>query len=92
MNKSNHTPGPWLTQAAAERCLFMDRDHNGINTDMFSTIGMANVNLIAAAPDMLATLKYLQDNITHAYLDTMEMENMENIINAAISKATGGAE
>lgn len=86
---SNHTPGPWSvydTEPDADYGMCgvyansSDIARCSVDVDRCKAEVLANANLIAAAPDMLAVLK----KIEHTHLDDLVFE-----IRAVIAKAEG---
>jgi polygalacturonase len=99
MNKPNHTPGPWLAQHTVRdnenRTMILDQDHNAINTDQFSKVGMANAMLLAAAPDALECLIEARAEISRINIaagETVFNPAITSMIDYAIAKATGEIE
>ena len=91
MNTAQHTPGPW-TMDRGTPLVVMDRrgayvaQCDGISATIGSTEEMiANANLIAAAPDLLAALKAIVGECDGGTHDggTIGM----NLARAAIAKA-----
>lgn len=89
--ETKHTPGPWVIPA---------HDLNAIRTSADAPLayafkakrskdeGRANARLIAAAPDMLATLKQLQEEWRgNGWI--LNQEKMRIAVDAAITKAAG---
>ena len=57
---SNHTPGRWMIRAERYRYIHVYAHGGGIaHLDTVDGEGMANANLIAAAPDLLEVLEEL---------------------------------
>ena len=95
VNKPKHTPGPWS---------FNGLDIGTDDTDLIpvvanipdSVTNMADVALISACPEMLDALQAARVLIAEAIIDNMldtgPATKALAQINAAISKATGGAE
>ncbi|MBN7763532.1 hypothetical protein JYP52_20540 [Nitratireductor aquibiodomus] len=93
MSKKAHTPGPWLVEPHGKTyALYSRRDdrYHGlrlVNLDDGDHNFEANARLIAAAPDMLEALKQAR-----GWLQGWASAEREiAIIDAALSKATGGA-
>lgn len=99
---SKHTPGPWHWQGSALRAgpdeVLWGDNIIGEGATFAERIGAcgpstepaaeANARLIAAAPDLLQTLKHVEG----ALLDIKcERESILKGVRAAIAKATGGA-
>lgn len=86
-----HTPGPWIVEPhdpSARGHWFHDSDGEFVGLVVKRDEGgpemeMANANLVAAAPDLLAALKTAQ-----LWLDVDGRFDMQGI-NAAIAKAEG---
>lgn len=87
-----HTPGPWVIDRsirtainAGEKHVAMVNFYKGpsMETSVSGNEHEANVNLIAAAPDLLAALKVAQ-----LWLDVDGRYDMQGV-NAAIAKAEG---
>jgi hypothetical protein len=96
-----HTPGPWRMSPSDDGCDFVDihADDWGAfarvvirmeNDDADSPEGLANANLILAAPDMLAALKIIVD----AWLSPLEKRALKvemcEAARTAIAKAERG--
>lgn len=87
MSDSKHTPGPWIVDGPTDnqivwsgpetRICFLAH-HNGRDDER----DVANGNLIAAAPDLLAALKLAKD---HSELE----DEVLDIVDFAIAKAEG---
>lgn len=60
---SDHTPGPWVTDAAG--IVFSERTRNPIQTAGLwaGGEGFANAELIAASPDLRGYVDYVEDNL-----------------------------
>ena len=99
MSEAKHTPGPWHLDAQESfdgRATYhfyrvFDDNLNAICCEEYGAHndgGLANMRLIAAAPDLLAALE-----LTHAALSgaNMNMKVVESKARAAIAKAKGGA-
>jgi hypothetical protein len=98
---AQHTPGPWgvLTTSIGPACetvcigqLNEEKGLNGVSDEYAVCVvplvhdeSRANARLIAAAPDLLAALKF-----TVADCDNSDCEQCE-VARAAIAKATGAA-
>ena len=104
MTEAKHTPAPWRKgQWGNNRVYGFDGmgEHSGLIAVVFK--GRANARLIAAAPDMLETLKTVRDYVSDAskanlvwpdgYNDALtEMATGDLArIDAAIARATGEA-
>lgn len=109
MNVS-HIPGPWIPypQAAADHYVLL-KDHNWFaaihfNGEMMEAKQMANLQVMAAAPDLLEALKLvmscagdiasapdgmLEMALDDGDMDTRQQANAFLVARAAISKATG---
>lgn len=99
MNKVKHTPGPWVIDhetRPAEVCCVYGTSHPNSFVYVRGAVGywtadgdenMANAILIAAAPDLLAALRRVTEQLVH------QNPNDEAWVEAraAITKATGGA-
>ena len=94
MNESKHTPGPWVARAVPSSKWETEiLDEEGYSIFAITKIGprqavcnRANALLIAAAPDMLATLEELLN-----VFDNNLSADWRGIITRAISKARGTA-
>lgn len=83
------TPGPWTYEAGLEG--FYIGNGEAIATIVYGYIdhpqNIANARLIAAAPDMLAALQMIADDVRSGSFPTP----IQNAVIAAIAKATGAA-
>jgi hypothetical protein len=98
--QSKFTPGPWdeasselegtdsvgLCVVAFDEIVCSLYDHMGSHYHNYAN-DRANARLIAAAPDMLATLQAINDSSEHNELPW----RVKDALYAAIAKATGGA-
>ena len=101
---SKHTPGPWAVEG--EDCqaivlspsgwIIAQTDHiHSKDPSQWEDIHMANMRLIAAAPDLLESLEDLLSNLDEMGLATMPGDTFENMretvdrARAAIAKAEG---
>ncbi len=90
----SHTPGPWTVQASPV-CYHVVSADRGFETGCidFDGNGLANANLIAAAPDLLAACKrlksYYEDNDMTYYVTNGVRGDSEIYVQlcAAIAKA-----
>lgn len=98
---SKHTPGPWSLGKRGKTTQHIDGGHAVRNEgwwslakvyvvvdDEPSEAGEANARLIAAAPEMLASLVEVMDWLGRPNELTLSDEQVERI-RAAIAKATG---
>ena len=99
MNETGHTPGPWTAHVGNESeggiapaahphwCEVASKNlgPNGFRLSINGHFGIANARLIAAAPDMLAALKNIENDDAHMPSTAWDL------IQAAISKAEGRA-
>lgn len=94
---TGHTPGPWRAET---HCVWGPDDTYiaGTRTGLSDDECDANAALIAAAPELLAALKYAQEIIATArqyfpksirHSDRFQLENTCAAINKAIDKAEG---
>ena len=91
---SKHTPGPWNigTKNGARvwsengETLIADAD---ASESLRKEIKKANARLIAAAPDLLAIVKELQESVSYWSEYDVPLGIVDRI-NTAIAKATGG--
>lgn len=97
MSRKPHTPGPWhVGQGNGEGSVFADegrmRYENGtVLYPICSVIDMdgegdANANLIAAAPELLAALQMVRNDVSFEHLAGCVIAQ----VYAAIAKADGG--
>lgn len=88
MNETKATPGPW--EVATSRDVWSAVIAPGVATICMEIENDADARLIAAAPDLLAALKWYVEHD-----DTDESEYYmagQNAARAAIAKAEGGGE
>lgn len=97
---NEYTPGPWNAKYANDGCgdIGIVGD-GGVVAECFHEIRekneranrecIANARLIAAAPDLLEALKAARDELDEYRVDTNSMPSTLEIIDAAITKATG---
>ena len=84
-DRTPHTPGPWARNINPTYPIYAEKDHRKI---AFALVGkgvteaeaMANLDLIAAAPDLLAALESVTEALeeahdTHIYGDGDEHED-----------------
>lgn len=90
--KTKHTPGPWFYDFGADSA-YITEDDGTLVAELQTTLNTtaradleANARLMAAAPDLLATLRYISGRLPAH--DTKSIANAE----AAIYKATGEKE
>lgn len=94
--KTTHTPGPWSVQnypnsrqsrvTAPGGVEFLETANPGISTDTWN----ANLQLVAAAPDMLWALRMVRDSLRGiATIEQLQAGYELQWINAAIAKAEG---
>ena len=96
---SKHTPGPWIigervkTARIDNALMIRAADHCNYEYGATAIIGTseADANLIAAAPELLASLQIMVDRFidTEGSFGAWENEAIE-VARAAIAKATGG--
>lgn len=98
---TQHTPGPWYVSAknpfrvieSGPRSLSLAKANNkhlSVTTELTETEAKANARLIAAAPDLLASLQEV--TATLAWLnsdDSAHIMEQTDRARAAIAKATG---
>ena len=115
MSEPKHTSGPWHIETVStavghchkiqplQACLYVDNQtlpHDAINYD--STLTLANVRLIAAAPELLAALEGMSRwmDMVYAWDKPVPREHLDEMNAAraaydkattAIAKATGAA-
>lgn len=96
MTKAQHTPGPWNVGYEHDEAYVTD--HTPINAAKWAGLaqvvthiqgdaeknprGLANAQLIAAAPDLLEALEFVQSRMGGL------SKPLQDIVNAAIFKAT----
>ena len=107
MSNTKHTPGPWLVNDCTRRgsdiglYRFRISTEEGRDADVVATVpasalgdpvAAADACLIAAAPELLAALRALSDDIeARAYhLDNSTLTALE-VARAAIARAEGGS-
>jgi hypothetical protein len=78
--KPKHTPGPW---AVVEKTI-VDAEGDAV-IEVLSAFN-ADLNLAAAAPELLDALLKIRNNAS------LDISDIIAICNAGIAKATGGAE
>jgi len=87
MSNSKHTPGPWQVDEAWNDYYIVYEKGNIAElvspTDMNDAEFIANVHLMAAAPELLAALKVLVNEL--GYMEYAEFDDAR----AAIAKAEG---
>lgn len=99
---TNHTPGPWAftphgtSEGDVATVYGTSQGWVSIHAPGWENIGDkkvadANVRLIAAAPDLLAVLKELQESVSY-WSEYDVPVGIVDRINAAIAKATGETE
>lgn len=96
---SRHTPGPWVIAERVKTAridnarMVRPADHCNYEHGATAIIGTseADANLIAAAPELLASLQIMVDRFidTEGSFGAWENEAIE-VARAAIAKATGG--
>lgn len=98
MADSKHTPGPWKVNAYGE---IADRENNPIAEILYRSLERtpealaeeaANLQVIVAAPEMLATLKKLVWLETSQGVNDEELEDAIQEATTVIAKATGATE
>lgn len=93
-NKNRHTQGPWKWKSARTQQHLAGADgcYIGVTCDIPNTDQKAaNAHLIAAAPDLLAALRSLVDQLGHVDWPSAQDVAAFDEAKAAIAKATGGA-
>jgi hypothetical protein len=105
-NKTQHTPGPWIAHTAHESLRVPDSVNAecGLHVCDVASYGAApsqrhaNAHLIAAAPDLLEALNYIEAvcrakaGARNGTVDLADLREFASIARAAIAKAEGGAE
>ena len=92
--KTNHTPGQWITENPDNRkanfAIYTTEKPEGIANVYPGDEAEANARLIAAAPNMLETLRYIVEQIeaTPDELDAALLGLIKIKANRAIQKAT----
>ena len=86
---TKHTPGPWSIGDST-----IVYDDNGyeiafIYKNENIEHAPANAKLIAAAPELLAALQYVEEHRKNGYMRGDQFKFMDKIILPAIAKATG---
>ena len=93
MSELKHTPGPWVKEKTGRGIGPLSKEDDQsygmvipvayVDFAESDDVQKANANLIAAAPDMLAALKFIL-----AWLPSCD-EEATHLVELAISKATG---
>ncbi len=91
MSEAKHTPGPWMSIGITPHEQIV-REENGevvafVPHNMSRNEYEANARLIAAAPDMLATLKDAQEFLRNGRWK--REDGVDNILSSVIAKAEG---
>ena len=87
--KAKHTPGPWKAEAIEGNVIVFDSNHHCVCEVAYSGPKNANAKLIAAAPDMLESLKYIAKLLGSLKVPQGETEDMAySEAVKAIKKAT----
>lgn len=101
MTQTNHTPGPWSLKMTGWRtnpfAIYSPRRPGAVacvpsRTSVPLDEQDANARLIAAAPELLAALKGMDEELSLWGADTIETMNLTarlDAIRAAIAKAKG---
>ncbi len=80
MTNTQHTPGPWHTEGCGDGTTVCDR--NGL-VPLAHNLSEANARLIAAAPDLLAVARHVEECRINGWPLDFQM------VRAAIAKAIG---
>ena len=101
-NKTQHTPGPWrMGKRAYDRAIYGQQGAEVASMlDLFHTPAesLANARLIAAAPDLLEALSYIEavcrakGGSINSTVDLADCREFASIARAAIAKAEGGSQ
>jgi hypothetical protein len=85
----SHSKGPWRAETMPRegRIAIWSNGLKIAEVIALADFDFDNAKLITAAPDFLEALKQIVDIASYA-----ELRNIERIAEAAIAKATGGAE
>jgi len=88
---SGHTPEPWTAELVDVDGYYKKWRVSPHIADVFyeTPAGEANAKLIAAAPELLAALKFAANVMRHHEIDTWLAGEFE-IVTDAIAKAEGG--
>lgn len=99
MSEQTHTPGPWFT-SQPHGTIYIEARLRGSTLQEVASCGPtetegqreANARLIAAAPDLLAALRYTLDTLAHCAADkgySGMQAKAARMANDAIAKAGG---
>lgn len=93
---TTHTPGPWTNERSGNYWSILGPDRNlhgyGITSSPVASIvqtspeAQANARLIAAAPELLAVVRYA---LAHCNPTTGREREWDDMVDAALAKATG---
>ncbi|MEY0819408.1 hypothetical protein AB7201_06150 [Providencia rettgeri] len=96
------TPGPWVIDewsmtginSESKHVALVNYSHHGLPNDVYGDEHEANANLIAAAPELLESLRELVSAMERYEIDVGESapvkhREMMNKANSAIAKALG---
>ena len=93
--KAQHTPGPWAFSKLTSHGYVVYAGNAGTNTGIALTTenysskrNATNARLIAAAPELLASLQRIVNGIPEEVIDT-HIRNLLDGAEAAITKAVG---
>ena len=91
--KPAHSPGPWAIQQRVKRGWFVI---TADGSEVAGALGLKNALLVSAAPDLLEVLKELDGRLLRccaAGASASEAYDSfyQDVVQAAINKATGGA-
>lgn len=90
MTQAAHTPGPWKVSKPTGN--YIDAPTGGSIAALTYGATKADADLIAAAPDLLAVLEGMDEELSLWGADTIETMNLTarlDAIRAAITKAKG---
>lgn len=91
--RTNYTPGPWAIAPGVDRRVHLINDRKGgaIGEIVYAdTRNPADARLIAAAPDLLATLRELVQYVRDEFSCSHPLTEAADRAHAAIARATGG--
>jgi hypothetical protein len=83
-----HTPGPWVAHTRGSDAFVRCADGRQFlcGDIIYHPVNIANANLIAAAPDLLAACEAAIACLDHA---TVSMADADEMLHAAVRKARG---
>ena len=92
---SKHTPGPWFSKPTMLKAVFIGSESGPVATTSSSSnvsrdTNIANARLIAAAPDMLATLRVVSLLLEHPEAGDIDPDRVAALIADTIRAATEG--